>query len=193
MAKIVDRVIEGLRGFLNPALARQESAEARALRQMYDTSNAENLIRACWYAEINQLGIRTRVAWNCNCSFYSRFLESEKFKSWSCGQCKRQLDFAGWTGIRLSRNKTDRAQTLARLNGIVSEADYLASTDGDWLRPDKHDLVLRHVLKVRPALNERHAAASIMAFGGEVSGDTDYEPFDPGMSGAGFGVGFNGK
>lgn len=48
-------------------------------------------------------------------------------------------------------------------------------------------------LKVRPALNERHAAASIMAFGGEVSGDTDYEPFDPGMSGAGFGVGFNGK
>lgn len=193
MAKIIDRFIEGARGFLWPDLRQKESGEASALRAMYDNSNAENLVRGCWYAECNQLGIRTRVAWNCFCGFYSKFLESEKLKSWTCGQCKASNDFAGWTGLRLSKNKSERSATLHRLAGIVLEADYLTGADGDWLRFDKHDLVLQHVLKIRPAITERHSSAAIMAFGDEVDGDVEYEPFNPGMSGAGFGVGFNGK
>ena len=94
-----DRVIEGVRGFLWPDLRQRESGEAAALRQMYDGSNAVNMARGCWYGLHSPgTGIRTGVRWVCTCGTSYDLLEAEKFRAYTCGTCKRPLDFAGWTG-----------------------------------------------------------------------------------------------
>lgn len=187
MASIKDRLMGGLRGFLQPSFQAAESGEAAALGQMYDNSNAENVTRGAWYGLHGPTGLRTAVLWVCACGQSYKLLEAEKFRAYTCGVCKRPFDFAGWTGLRISKSKQERSQQLNRLAGVgISEADYLPGQDGDWLKPDRHEFLLRHVLRVRPNGVEARTGPRLISTWDDDAGDVEYAQHNPG-AGVGFG------
>lgn len=153
-----ERIKEGLtgllKGLLYPGLAVRESAEAAALRSMYDSSNAGNMQPGCWYSlHSSGSGIRTAFRWVCYCGqSYDLPGQSEAFRDYNCQNpgCKRPFDFAGWTGIRLSRNKAERAAMLTRLARVgIIESDY---PGGEWLIPTKYELAWS-LLRKMPSLS----------------------------------------
>jgi hypothetical protein len=175
-----DRVVEGVRGFLWPDLRQKESGEAAALRQMYDGSNAVNMSRGCWYGLHSPgTGVRTGVRWVCVCGTSYDLLEAEKFRDFICGTCKRPFDFAGWTGLRLSKNKQDRAAQLHRLSGVVLESDYIVGPSGDWLPPDQHESVLRQVLRALPSRARENSGPRMVSTWDDSAGDVEYQQYDP--------------
>jgi hypothetical protein len=158
------------------------------LDQIFNQGGPQPLQRGGWHPRISTgTGIRTAWEYVCQCGMGYTLLEAEKFRDYKC-RCGQTYDFAGRTGIRLSANKTERAATLRKFSGILTEADWsLKSTDGDWLPPDKQELVFR-ALRPLPAFGEKAFAGRILStWDKEPSGDVEYEPGDPGMSGCGFG------
>jgi hypothetical protein len=175
-----DRVVEGLRGVLWPDLRQKESGEAAALRQMYDGSNAVNMSRGRWYGLHSPgTGVRTGVRWVCVCGTSHDLLEAEKFRDYTCGTCKRPFDFAGWTGLRLSKNKQDRAAQLHQLSGVVLESDYIVGPTGDWLTPDKHESVLRQALRALPSRARENSGPRMFSTWDDSAGDVEYQQHDP--------------
>lgn len=175
-----ERIRAGLTGLAKGLFgSTQESGEVAALRAMWDGSNATNLQRGTWYALHSPgSGIRTALLHVCTCGESHKILEAEKFRDYVC-RCSRPLDFAGWTGLRLSKNKQERQGTLKRLADFgVSESDYLPGSDGDWLRPDKHEHVLRSVLRVRPNLPE-NTGPRVVSTWDDSAGEVGYEQGDP--------------
>lgn len=180
-----DRIKSAVNAFLGGS---GHGSNAAVLDQMFTQGGPAPLQRGGWYPRISTgSGVRTAWEFVCQCGLGYTILEAEKFRDYKC-RCGQELDFAGRVGIRLSQNKTERAATLRKFAGILTEADWnQKGPDGDWLPPAKQEIVYRQ-LRPLPAFNEKPSAGRILStWDKEPSGDVEFEPGDPGMSGCGFG------
>jgi len=150
MPTVKNRLVGGLRGLLHPE--RFGRSDSQVLAEQYDDNNAKQMQQGQWYQCVNQIGIRTGFIFNCRCGTSYPILEAEKLRDYTCGQCKKPLNFAVGVGLKLSKNKDERAASLKQFSGILVESDWaFHQPDGDWLPMDKAEQVLS-LLPVRPSL-----------------------------------------
>jgi hypothetical protein len=183
MPTLRDRFVSGVRGLLHPE--RFGRSESQVLAEVYDDNNAKQMERGQWVQHVNQSGIRTGFTFNCNCGTSYRILEAEKFRDYTCAQCKKPLNFAVGVGLKLSKSKDERAATLKKFAGILAEADWVFhQSDGDWLPPDKQEQVLS-LLPLRPSFaRETGGPRVIDTWKNDSDGGVEYEQSDPGVGGS---------
>lgn len=185
MPTIKNRLVGGLRGLLHPE--RFGRSDSQVLAEQYDDNNARQMQQGQWYQCVNQLGIRTGFIFNCRCGMSYPILEAEKFRDYTCGQCKKPLNFAIGAGLKLSKNKDERAASLKQFSGILVESDWsVPDKDGNWLPRDKEEQVLS-LLPVRPSLARQTGGPRVVSTWNDTPDEGfRYEQSDPGVGG-GFG------
>jgi len=181
---IIDRVKEATRVLLGIG---GNGSNAAVLEQMFASGSPVGLQRGQWYPRHSAAnGLRTQWEYVCPCGTSQTILEGEKFREYTC-KCGQPFDFAGRTGIRLSRNKEERAATLRRFAGEFSEVDWsLTGKDGDWLPPEKQEILFRRMRPLPATTGHAYAGRIISTWDNGSSEDVEYEVSDPG-TGGGFG------
>jgi len=179
---ILDMVKTKVSEFLMPK-NNYAGSNAAVLDQLFDASAKVEMLRGSWHPR-HSAGSGARVQWEhfCKCGDSHTLLESEKYKNYSCGRCKKLLDFAGDTGVRLSRNKEMRAAMLKKLAQFdFVEADWsLHGEDGDYLPEDKRE-ILFSTLKALPARERSTSGPRILdTWDNSPDGDVTYSQSNPG-------------
>ena len=86
----------------------------------------------------------------------------------------------------LRASKSARSSSIASLAWELVRLTTCREQDGDWLKPDRHEFLLRHVLRVRPNGVEARTGPRLISTWDDDAGDVEYAQHNPG-AGVGFG------
>jgi hypothetical protein len=97
---LLDGLKEAIVEVLRPG-TRQALGERDALKQLYDSSNAKNILPNSWYRLYNQAGSCVGFSFVCNCGVERQLISAyEWHRDYVCPQCKVKLDLLRFVGIK---------------------------------------------------------------------------------------------
>jgi hypothetical protein len=99
---LLDGLKEAIVEVLRPG-TRQQLGERDALKQMYQNSNAQNILPDQWYRLYSQSGACVGFSYCCPCMREWQFISAFEWqRDYVCPQCKSKFDLLRFVGIKNS-------------------------------------------------------------------------------------------
>lgn len=174
---ILERAKQAAQVLFRPQGGSYAGSNKAVLDQLFSEKQVE-LLRGSWHPRCSP-GTGARVQWEhtCQCGQAYTLLESEVYRRYTCGGCKKVFDFMAETGVRLTKNKEMRAAMLRKLAqyGFVETDWSMHDSDGDYLPEPKREQ-LYATFQALPAKEKESSGLVMSTWENEpFDGDFEYE------------------